>query len=223
MKGKKAAALLLTGAMAFSLVSCGNAGKRGRDEDETGRTTAEETAAKTYEKSSGSIIDFEDMHFFVNGKKYTLGRTTLQEMFDDGVPFLESDRSRLGQKLKGESGLLTGAFSIELDENLAAQVYIMNISSEEKPYSECVINRIILSNIDGKHKNKANLSFDFPLNMTMSELEKLAGEPSGGVKHVGDTDIYAYGQKSKKYHATMSYNFQFENDVLRRIEIEYAP
>jgi len=59
--------------------------------DETSETSKATDATEASSESSeskadsgstftGKIIDFDDMHFFVNGKKYTLGKTTLQEM-----------------------------------------------------------------------------------------------------------------------------------------------
>lgn len=254
MKSKKVTALLLAGAMVFSLASCSNSGKRSRDDDETERVTEEETTeetttekettteeettttesettAETTEESraeyTGTIIDFDDMHFFINGKKYTMGKTTLQEMYDDGVPFRKSEDSKLDQKLKKNSSQLTGGFSIELDEYWAAQVFVMNVSSEEKPASECVIYRIILNNISRKYQNNANLTFDFPLNLTTSELVKIAGEPADGVKHLDGsnyyTDTYTYKQKSKKYLGSKSYTFEYLNDVLNKVTIDYLP
>lgn len=64
-------------------------------------TTAEEsadaedaettTAAKEKDTSKDGNLwaDFDNMSFKINGKTYTLGKTTLQEMIDDGVPFDE--------------------------------------------------------------------------------------------------------------------------------------
>ena len=66
-------------------------------------TTAEEssdaedaettTAAKEKDTSKDENLwaDFDNMSFKINGKTYTLGKTTLQEMIDDGVPFDEND------------------------------------------------------------------------------------------------------------------------------------
>ena len=44
-------------------------------------------------------IDLDNMQFSVNGKVYTLGKTTLQEMIDDGVPFDENDINNAGNNV----------------------------------------------------------------------------------------------------------------------------
>ena len=62
-----------------------------KSEETTESTTAEPTATSAERAQFvGKVVDFDDMHFFVNGKKYTLGKVTLQEMIDDGVPSDES-------------------------------------------------------------------------------------------------------------------------------------
>ena len=196
-------------------------------ESETEATTEETTEAKR-EEFSGKVVDFDDMHFFVNGKKYTLGKTTLQQMIDDGVPFNESDLKKLDQKIKKNQRQLTGGFKIELDKFWSALVYVMNVDDDEKTLAECVIYRISVPSLDQKYENKANLTFDFPLNMTMDELVKAAGEPEGSNKSHYDgekyyTDTYSYKQKSKKFLGSKAFTFEFKNDVLYKVELDYIP
>ena len=74
-------------------------------------TTAEEsadaedaettTAAKEKDTSKDGNLwaDFDNMSFKINGKTYTLGKTTLQEMIDDGVPFDENDLANAGNNI----------------------------------------------------------------------------------------------------------------------------
>lgn len=194
-------------------------------------TTESETEATTEAKReafSGKIVDFADMHFSVNGKKYTLGKSTLKEMIDDGVPFEESDLKKVDQKIKKNQRQLTGGFRLRLDKFWSAQVYVMNVSDDEKTLDECVIYRISLPSIDSKYENKANLEFDFPLNLTMDELVKSAGEPAEGDKKHYDgsnyhTDTFSYKQKSKKYLGSKTFTFEFKDDVLHRVELDYIP
>lgn len=258
MKSKKITALLLASAMVFSLASCNMSGKRDRDEDETTvestteetekteetteeTTTEKETTEETTTTESeteateakreafeGKVVDFNDMHFFVNGKKYTLGKSTLKEMIDDGVPFEESDLKKLDQKIKKNQRQLTGGFRLRLDKFWSALVYVMNVDDGEKTLGECVIYRISVPSLDQNYKNEANLSFDFPLNITMDELVKNAGEPGEGNKKHNDydnyhTDTFSYKQKSKKFLGSKAFNFDFKNDVLNKVELDYIP
>ena len=198
--------------------------------EETTTTTESETEATEAkrEEFSGKVVDFDDMHFFVNGKKYTLGKSTLQEMIDDGVPFEESDLKKVDQKIKKNQRQLTGGFRIRLDKFWSALVYVMNVEDDEKTLAESVIYRISVPSLDQNYKNEANLTFDFPLNLTMDELVKAAGEPEGSNKSHYDgekyhTDTYSYKQKSKKFLGSKAFTFEFKNDVLNKIELDYIP
>ena len=201
------------------------------EEETTTTTTESETEATTEakrEEFSGKVIDFDDMHFYVNGKKYTLGKTTLQQMIDDGVPFAESDLKKLDQKIKKNQRQLTGGFRIELDKFWSALIYVMNVEDGEKTLAECVIYRISVPSLTEKYENKANLTFDFPLNLTMDELVKAAGEPEASNKSHYDgekyyTDTYSYKQKSKKFLGSKAFTFEFKNDVLNKVELDYIP
>ena len=198
--------------------------------EETTTTTESETEATEAkrEEFSGKVVDFNDMHFFVNGKKYTLGKSTLQEMIDDGVPFEESDLKKVDQKIKKNQRQLTGGFRIRLDKFWSALVYVMNVDEGEKTLAECVIYRISVPSLDQGYKNEANLTFDFPLNITMDELVKNAGEPAEGNKKHNDydnyhTDTFSYKQKSKKFLGSKAFNFDYKNDVLNKVELDYIP
>ena len=62
-------------------------------------TTTEATTADSSEDNGGSTaapsgvkyVNFDEMNFYINGKKYTLGKTTLQDLIDDGVPFEDGE------------------------------------------------------------------------------------------------------------------------------------
>jgi len=201
--------------------------KETTEETTTTESETEATEAKR-EEFSGKVVDFNDMHFFVNGKKYTLGKSTLQEMIDDGVPFEESDLKKVDQKIKKNQRQLTGGFRIRLDKFWSALVYVMNVDEGEKTLAECVIYRISVPSLDQGYKNEANLTFDFPLNITMDELVKNAGEPAEGNKKHNDydnyhTDTFSYKQKSKKFLGSKAFNFDYKNDVLNKVELDYIP
>lgn len=218
------------------------------EETTTEETTAESSEETTTEESkdteataasgeskdagssfSGKIIDFDDMHFYVNGKKYTLGQTTLQEMIDDGVPFNEKDIKNATRTMKKNSQSLNG-FGIECDKFWSPSVYVMNLSTEEKPMNECVIYKFYMHSIEKDYKNGANISFDFPYKITMDELIANAGEPKNKTDKVHDegkngnyTDTFRYRQKSKKYLGSREYSFYFNNGQISRITLTYIP
>lgn len=195
-------------------------------ETTTEETTESETVAVAIPKKLKNFINYKDMHFFVNGKKYTLGKTTLQKMIDDGVPFNEVDIANKDNVLK--KNFQSPAFRIELGESWSAQLYVINASKKDKKMSECCINKITLSNKPDKTQNI--LSFDFPLDISADDLTDAIGKPKkDNYKHIEDeangtySDKYTYKSKAGKYIRGSSYQFTFVKGDLDLIEIEYMP
>lgn len=204
------------------------------DETLTPAETSEETLtpAETSEETtkapsvvSGTIVNFDEMNFYINGKKYTLGKTTLQDLIDDDVPFNKSDIEDANNNLK--SHYQSSGFKIELAEYYSAQVYVMNDSDEGMPMNECVVCEIYIP--VNKDIEQDVLKLDFPLTLTMAELEASAGLPEDGVEHYEDedsdyySDTYKYSIESEKYYGGSSYDFEFVNGEIRYIYINWMP
>ncbi len=102
----------------------------------TAPTTPETTAPTTPETTapaeapSGNFIDLDNLQFSINGKTYTLGKTTLQQLIDDGVPFRESDLANANNNLNKNSQ--SPGFRIDLAEYWSAQVYVLNDTDGNK-------------------------------------------------------------------------------------------
>ena len=69
----------------------------------------------------GSYVDLNNMQFAINGKVYTLGKTTLQTLIDDDVPFDKDDLLNANNNIDKNSQ--SEGFEIELGEYWDAQVY----------------------------------------------------------------------------------------------------
>lgn len=190
-------------------------------------TTAPETEATaeggSAETPSGKYVDLNNMQFTINGKTYTLGKTTLQELIDDGVPFDEDDLANAGNNLNKNSQ--SQGFRIELDDYWSAQVYVLNDTDGNKVTSECYVNEVYLP----VHQDKTQdiLSFAFPLNLTMDELKANAGEPTEVRHYDGDngyyTDTLEYILESTKYYQDGGYTFEFTKGELKYVTVEYMP
>lgn len=200
-------------------------------EEETEGETEEETEEGTEEETedgaatvSGKYIDFDNMQFSVNGKVYTLGKTTLQEMIDDGVPFEEDDLANAQNNLNNNTQ--SQGFSIELGEYWSAMVYVLNDSGDNKVAAECYINEVYLPLHDDETQDI--LKFAFPQNISMDELKAKAGEPDDS-RHYDDdesdyySDTLEYTKESTKFYRDSSYTFEYMNGELRYITIEYMP
>ena len=194
-------------------------------------TSAEETtAAETQAQNTDGkkYVDFDDMHFYVNGKKYTLGKTTLQELIDDGVPFDENDLPNAENNVKPNH--VSENFRIRLDKYWSALVSTINATDENKKANELVINEIAFPNKPDQKQDI--LSFEFPIDLKQEDLVAVEGKPEGDngeYKNYSDedkkyvTDTYKYYKKSEKYYGNNSFIFEFVNGDLNRITMEYRP
>ena len=200
-------------------------------------TTAEEsadaedaettTAAKEKDTSKDGNLwaDFDNMSFKINGKTYTLGKTTLQEMIDDGVPFDENDLANAGNNINPRYE--SSSFEIKLGERSFAQVRVLNDSSDNKKASECFIDNVYMPIYD---EPQDILEFNFPLTMTQEELLANSGEPDPDNIYTYQSDdsdyhseSYTYEKEAEKYYGNSSYKFEFANDVLAYVTISYTP
>lgn len=197
------------------------------EETLTPAETSEETTAGTTNAPAvnGSVVNFDEMNFYVNGKKYTLGKTTLQEMIDDGVPFDKGDIEDANNNLK--SHYQSAGFKIDLAEYYSVQIYVFNDSEEGVPMNECVVNEIYIPVRNEIEQDI--LTLDFPINITMEALEASAGLPEDGVDHYEDdssdyySDTYKYSIESTKYYGGSSYSFEFVKGEIKYIYINWMP
>ena len=199
-------------------------------EEPTPEPTEEPTPEPTEEteEPAGDVmyVNFDKMHFWINGVEFILGETTLQDMIDSGVvPFNANDLEDANNNLK--SNYQSPGFRIDLDKYWSAQVYVLNDTDAGKPINECYVNQIYLPNHPGETQDI--LKFDFPLTMTMDELKANAGEPEAdNYSHYdGDngyySDTFRYTHPSTKYYSNNSYSFEFIKGELTYIYITYMP
>lgn len=188
----------------------------------------ESTEASAVQPTDSDVkyVNFEKMHFWINGTEFVLGETTLQDMIDSGVvPFRESDLEDAQNNLK--KNYQSSGFRIDLDKYWSAQVYVLNDTDAGKPINECYINEIYLPN--HPDETQTILTFDFPLNMTMDDLKANAGEPDpDNYRHYdGDngyySDTFKYTKASTKYYSNSSFNFEFTKGNLSYVTLTYMP
>lgn len=170
----------------------------------------------------GSYVDFDNMQFAINGKTYTLGQTTLQELIDDGVPFNEDDIANASNNLNKNSQ--SSGFRITLGDYWSGQVYVFNDSDAGKTASECYISEVYLPMHIGETQNV--MSFAFPVDMTLDELLANESDPTDNRTYEGEshtTDTVEYKKDSTKYYGQYGYKFEFLDGNLQYITIDYLP
>ena len=183
-----------------------------------------ETTAKKPAEINGSIVNFDDMSFYISGKKYTLGKSTLQDMIDAGVPFEKSDIDEASTEL--EAKYQGGGFRINLADYYSVMIYVLNDTDSPKPMSECIINELYVP-VSDIEQNIFELNF--PLTLTMDELKANAGEPNNDIYHYEDTDsdyysdTLKYSIESEIYLGGSSYQFDFVKGELRYFYMTWVP
>lgn len=191
-------------------------------------TSAAETRVKPEDKEGKNYVDFDDMHFYINGKKYTLGKTTLREMIDDGVPFNEHDLADADAVVKPDH--LSQPIRIRLAEDWSVLISTINDSEDDRKANELVISKLDLINRPDQEQDV--LSFDFPLYFTMKDLVDVEGVPKdekGKLEGYTDLDTnivhatFTYKKTAEKYVGDSTYIFVFANDDCEKITIEYRP
>lgn len=191
-------------------------------------TTAAETRVKPEDKVGKKYVDFDDMHFYINGEKYTLGKTTLREMIDDGVPFNEYDLAESDSIVKADH--LSQPIRIMLSDDWVALISTINDTDDDKRTDELVIGKLELSN--KKDQKQDILTFDFPLDFTMKDLVDVEGVPKdekGSLEGYTDLDknevhaTFTYIKTSEKYVGNSSYIFAFIDNFCENITVEFRP
>ncbi len=201
-------------------------------EEPTPEPTEEPTPEPTEEPTAEPVaedvqyVNFDKMHFWINGVEFVLGESTLQDMIDSGVvPFRAEDLEDAKNNLK--KNYESAGFRIDLGEYWSAQVYVLNDTDEGKPTNECYISKIYLPNKPDRTQDI--LKFDFPLTMTMDELKANAGEPEAdNYRHYdGDngyySDTFKYTRPSTKYYGNSYYSFEYTKGELTYVYINYMP
>lgn len=197
--------------------------------DESKETEESKEESKGTEESkdrsgySDKWVDFDNMFFTVDGKKFELGKSTLQDMIDANVPFAKKYESIYDEIMKKNQYSLMG-MTFDLAKFHSASVKIMNLTDSEQKYRDCIIKSISLPSIDKIAEDEVKVEFGFPLDMTPDEL--LANAPKPDKDEVPDgssTRTIEYKQKAKKFLGASYYTFKFKDGKLDSVSIDYLP
>lgn len=173
-------------------------------------------------KSTKSFIDYDNRKLMINGHTYTLGKTTLQEMIDDGVVFDDDFAYRANNIVdadKSDSG------TIVLGDNWNAYVHFSNFEENTtKTLKDCVLSAVCFT-VKEDQEQKI-IEFPFSLKMTENKLKKTAGKPTYTSKNKFDDQKikrYEYKTKSKSHYMDSGYSFEFVNGKLKYIVMDWTP
>jgi hypothetical protein len=188
--------------------------------EESTETESEELS--NVEGLSEIYADLDNRSFSVNGKVYTVGVSTLQDMIDDGVVFDEGDIANASNNLN--PNYQSQGFNINLDDYYFVKLYTSNFTEENQTAASCPITQVYLPvNLD---KNNEILVFAFPLTITEEELRENSGEPTEYSEYISDDGNYIkhtleYTRESDVYFGDSGYTFEFTNGVLDYFYISF--
>lgn len=190
--------------------------------EEIEENTANKETAQS-ELQDGKWVNFDNMQFAINGNVYTLGKTTLQELIDDGVPFNENDLADANNNIK--PNYQSPGYKIILNEYWSAQVYVGNYTENNALAKDLPIVEVYFPNNLDKTQNV--LSFAFPLDLTEEQLLEKCGEPDEKKLREPDDEYgyntYKYIKESDVYYSDSKYYFEFSKKGLKYLYVTYIP
>lgn len=200
----------------------------------TEEPTSTPTAAVAPQSSdtlSSNYADFDDMSILINGFKYTFNKSTLQDMIDNQVPFVDISNANNNIRPNYESE----TFEIQLDDDHLAYVTFSNFTDENKSINECPLSSLTFDVVENDV-----LKLSCPFDLTETQLLANAGEPKDieyqqeDINTVQDTAgdptqeenvinyaTYKYTQLSEKYLGDHGYYFLFKDGVLYNYTVTY--
>ena len=175
---------------------------------------------------SDKYVDFDDMSILINGIKYTFNESTLQDMIDNGVPFVDISNANNNIKPNYESEY----FEIQLDDTNVAYVAFSNFTDNNMTLCNCPLSSLTYSVVDNDV-----LTISCPNDLTPEMLIENSGDPTTATSSIaaeldenGETipsdnteSIYNYTRLSSRYIGDHGYYFGFVNNQLAYYTITY--
>lgn len=212
-------------------------------EEETDTEAASETTEFTipvYEDFtlapglSEKYVDMDNRSFVYNGKKFTLGESTLKDLVDGEIPFNENDLNNIGNNVN--KNYETDRYSADINDYVTMQFKFGNFTDSEQKAEDCVLTYVRYSHLyvpqpdydeslneeikemmlDGAKK----VSFSFPTTITKDQLLENSSENA-----VVDGKNVSYQVDSEVYMGSSGYGFEF-NDVtgqLKEFHMSWLP
>lgn len=263
IKMKKQALLVALMAALMSFTACGETESSKVSETEIEATTeqiaeteADTTAAETEEVTepaeesvvstepkeftpveglSKNYADLEQRCFAYNGKIFTLGKSTLQDLIDGGIPFSENELNNSGNNVN--KNYESSTYTVRINDYVSLQLTFVNITDSNIPESECLLKHVRWYSIyvpqpdyeDSMNEEITNnindaathICFSFPLTLTKDQLL----ENNSDATEITDNNYVKYTVDSEVYMGTSGYNFEFNQntDQLKEVNISWLP
>lgn len=211
-------------------------------EEEASDESAEETEFEIPEIEftpvdglSENYADLENRGFAYDGKIFTLGESTLQDLIDGGIPFSEDELNNVGNNVN--KNYETGTYNARINDYVSMQFSFMNNTDSNITESECLLSTVrwyilyvpqpdydqsmndeIISYLSDAAKK---VCFSFPLNLTKEQLL----ENNSDTTEEDEYNNVEYKVDSEVYYGSSGYSFEFNKTTnqLENVYITWLP
>ena len=215
-------------------------------EAETTESTDKDTEAllsepvdfKLVDGLSENYADLEKRCFAYDGKIYTLGETTLQELIDAGLPFNENELNNKDNNVN--KNYSTPSYTVKINDYVTIQLEFMNTTDAPLTEKECLLSQVrwytlyvphaeyddsdktlnakIVENLNDA---ASHLCFSFPFDLKKDQLL----EKNPDATDIDDYNHVEYKVESTVYMGKSGYKFGFNKDTnqLEEVYISWLP
>lgn len=186
---------------------------------DSGNTNPGYSSNNSVEGFSSTYADLDARYFAIDGHIFEVGVSTMQDMVDAGIVFV--DDSNLYNNIK--PNYESEQFKVELGEWNNIMIYASNFTDSNKTIAECPITEVYFP-IDLEDEGNDRVQFAFPLDLTEEQLVANSGEPTELNDYSSDgytSKYYNYKVDSTKYYGQSGYEFQYMNGQLKYVYITF--
>ena len=211
-------------------------------EEEVSEESAEETEFEIpeieftpVEGLSDNYADLEKRCFAYDGKIFTLGESTLQDLIDGGIPFSEDELNNVGNNVN--KNYETSTYTVRINDYVSMQFSFMNNTDSNMTEGECLLSTVrwyilyvpqpdyeqsmneeIISYLSDAAKK---VCFSFPLDLTKEQL--LAN--NSDTTEEDEYNNVEYKVDSEVYYGSSGYSFEFNKTTnqLENVYITWLP
>lgn len=208
------------------------------DEENTEEATTVVTEPQEFtpvEGLSENYADLENRSFAYDGKVFTLGKNTLQDLIDGGIPFKESELNNIGNNVNKNHS--SGTYNVKINDYVSMQFEFVNTTETNITEAECLLQYVRWYSIyvpkpdyeDSRNEEINNnindasthVCFAFPLTLTKEQLL----ENNSDTTEITENNCVNYYIDSEVYMGTSGYHFEFNKDTnqLEEVSISWLP
>lgn len=206
-------------------------------EAETETENVEETAAAMesvdftpVDGLSDNYADLDNRAFAYDGKIFTLGKSTLKDLIDGGIPFDEKELNNKGNNVN--KNYETSRYTVRINDFVSMQFTFLNMTDDNLTEEECILSYVrwysiyvpqpdydeelnadITANINDAAQH---VSFAFPLDLKKEQLL----ENNSSTTEEDEFNNVEYSIDSDVYMGSSGYTFEF-NDKTNQLENVY--